>query len=136
MAITQSGTSRLVGSAGTLASGFPGADVVRWTATITPKEPKVIEVAGAATTLVNSSGGEIELSVDVIFQAVATAATPAPGTNCTLSGFTIINCLGVADALNSGGGLWRFMGANITAITDDAHTGTITFKKWIGVTLS
>lgn len=136
MSLTQSGTSRLVGSDGTLGSAFPGATVVRWNATITPKDPKVIEVAGEASTLINASGGEIELSVEVLFVAVGTAATPAPGTNCSLSGFTQITCLGVADALNSGGGKWRFMGATINALTDDAHTGTVNFKKWIGVTLS
>lgn len=142
MALTQDGKFRLLGSACTLGSAFPGADVTRWTATVTPKEPKVIEVAGLASTVINPSGGEIELSCDVVFggtdsaTALATAALPAPGTNCTLTGITIVSLLGTADALNSGGGKWKFTGANLAAITDDAHTGTVTFKKWIGVTLA
>lgn len=137
MALTAKGVARFKGSAGSITvGGFVGATFTSWTATVTPKEPKVTELAGKASTIITSDGGEIELSGNVVFAETTTADTAAPGTVCTLSGLTQVQCLGTADALNAGGGGWLIMSASIAATTDDIHTGTITLKKWLGVTLA
>ena len=136
MAVTQAGTTRIIGSGGTLGSAFPGSDVTRWTLTHTPADIKEVNVAGTVTTIIQGDGETVELSCDVVFQGVATAALPAPGTNCTLSGFSVITVGSFTDVLNSGGGKWRYTGGNSTAVTDDAATGTVTFKKWKSITLA
>jgi hypothetical protein len=136
MALTQTGTTRIVGSGGTLGGAFPGSDVVRWTLTHTPADIKEVSVAGLVTTIIQGDGETVELSCDVVFQAVATAALPAPGTNCSLSTFAIITVGGFTDVLNAGGGKWRYMGGTATAVTDGEATGTVNFKKWKGITLA
>jgi hypothetical protein len=134
MAITAQGVARFKGSSGAITvGGFIGATFTSWTATVTPKEPKVTELAGKASTIITADGGEIELTGNVVFAETTTADIAAPGTICTTTSFTTISLLGEADALNK---KWVITSASIAATTDDIHTGTITLKRWIGVTFA
>jgi hypothetical protein len=141
MGLTQLGTARLYGTGGggaqvTLAGTFAGADVREWTATFTGAEVKEIKVDGTVSTLVIAPDWKIEMSCQVTFLGTATAGIAAAGTTATLTGFPNLTLGGQSDALNSGGGKWLCTGGSITAVSDDASTGTCTFVKYKSITLA
>ena len=134
MTVTVTGTTRVIGQL-TLGSAFPGADVLRATITHEGKPSKEVEVAGACASVIDVNYESVTLRAEVIFQSVATAALPAPNTHCTLSSTNVINIGSFTDVIN--GGKWKYIGSGEAALLmDDASTGTVTFKRWNGISLA
>lgn len=133
MSLSVAGTTRLYGTGGsggqiTAVTTFPGADITQWTLAVTGADIKEIRTAGAVTSLVISSDWTAELTITGTFQGAGTAALPAAGATSQHTGFPSITIGSVSDALNKLN--WYFASANLTAISDDAASGTATFKGY------